>query len=121
MFERAGEAVDGSGVAGPRTAAARALEGLDIPAADPETILSGLETVQGLLAWLGAVEVRLLAAAQAHQDTVDDGGKEWFGEEVGIALSVDGGYARTNMMFAHDIVDRLPSTLAALEEDGAGV
>jgi hypothetical protein len=108
MFDSGAPATTGWGLPGSPSARVRWLEALDVSRAGPDAALTVLESVRLLTAWAAGVEVRALAAADAYQEGVDDDGKQWFSEEVAVAMGIDGGSARTRMMRARDLVERLP-------------
>lgn len=125
MFDRDGDsraATADSGTELALLATARWLAALDIPAADGGTLLHGLQAVRQIAAWAAGCQMRLLAAADAVHPaggavrTADYSDKDYFSEEVGAVLSIDGWLAQSMMQSAAELVIRLPDTLNRLEQ-----
>lgn len=143
MFEQSGRAASGFASPAPsvvdalvRPAESAAALAIARPGADSVTALAvlspeslpraaridALVAAERAIAWLSALQQRLLAAMSADAadpaDVIDPSGQRWLASEVGCALRLAGGTAAARIEVATELVRRLPAALELLESGG---
>jgi hypothetical protein len=94
------------------------LAGLDLARCGQSLRLEALALLRRQHAWEAALEAQLLATFQADAvvAAADPDDREWLSEEVGAVLRLRADFAKNRMVTAHQLVVRLPSTLARLRD-----
>ncbi|MEO6704156.1 MAG: DUF222 domain-containing protein, partial [Jatrophihabitantaceae bacterium] len=103
---------EGLAAAAPGLAEIARLGATELSRLDPAARVDALIAVRRQLAWLAGRERQLLALIVTSDATE----QQWCVEEVGAALALSSGQARTRLAHAEQLAVRLPATMQALSD-----